>query len=93
MLVFHELRGIFRIEVPVHLRPNGAVHLECPHAVIVVCRRVVIPAFSAIELENLFQVFFHALVVDGITLFLEEADDENIEEHPVRPYGRTVAVT
>ena len=90
MLVFHELRGIFRIEVHVHLRPNGAVHLECPHAVIVVCRRVVIPAFSAIELENLFQVFFHALVVDGITLFLEEADDENIEEHPVRPYGRTL---
>ena len=45
------------------------------------------------KLENLFQVFFHALVVDGITLFLEEADDENVEEHPVRPYGRTVAVT
>ena len=76
----------------VSLSPDRSVHLESPHAVVVVGRSVVIPTFAAVESEELLQTVLHAPVVNLVAFLLEETDNEHVEEHPVAADSRSVAI-
>ena len=91
-LILHELLGILGIEVTIHLCPNGAIHLEGPHTVVVVGGVVVVPALATIALEEFLQAVFKAPVVYLVALLLEKADDKHIKEHPVAGDGGAIAV-
>ena len=91
-LVLHELFGILGIEVAIHLCPNGTIHLEGPHAVIVIGGVVIVPSLATVAFEKLLEAIFEAPVIDLVALLLKEADNEDVEKHPVARDGGAIAI-
>ena len=82
--MLHKQLGLCRIVfLSEALSPQRPIHLECPHAVIVEKRSIVIPSVTHIGIEVGMQQLFHILHIDLIALLVQEAEQALVEEAPV----------
>ena len=74
------------------LNPKRTIALISPHTIIIISRSIIIPSFSSITVNKLIEPIHHFLLINLISLILQETLYKHIEKHPVGTNRRTFAV-